>query len=319
MSENSNGNYLPDDELDEQEQPQPAVTAPPEKVHIPECRSSYPLWWALVLGTILTVCWLFASVGLLLRPVAIIVGEVAVICFAALWRYFSNKTLQNRIPPPGWKSHIMPGRLENLTLEEFDGMRFVLKGDDEDDIEEHRVRWVMRYSKDRLFLSWVLVVLAPLCVVGHFVFPTITTSGSGAELPQIHNLREIWIIAAPVLLFAAWIIRLGWNYERQMLDESQLYFLRPNPAWLPLLPGKNDIIPLFEILKADPVDTGWGQFWGHGTVELFYQQGYGNVQKKTLRRVPNHHGYCNAVNAMKQKGGMGYGMGMGMGMNMGMM
>jgi hypothetical protein len=25
MSENSNGNYLPDDEFDEQEQPQPAV------------------------------------------------------------------------------------------------------------------------------------------------------------------------------------------------------------------------------------------------------------------------------------------------------
>jgi hypothetical protein len=314
MYESSNGNHLPDDAAAE---PDETVSeeSKPEKVHVPQYRTSYPGWVAIVLGAVLTVCWLLVSTKQSLRFMSIAGGEVGVIIFTLLWRYFSNKTLQNRIPPPGWKSHIMPGSLENMTIKDFDGMRFVLKGDDEDDIEEHRVRWVMRYSKDRLFLSWVLLALAPLCVVGHFVFPTITTSGSGAELPQTYNLREIWMIAVPVLLFTAWFIRLGWNYERQMLDESQVYFLRPNPAWLPLLPGKNDVIPLFEILKADPKDTIWGQFWQHGTVELFYQQGYGNIRKKTLRRVPNHHGYCNAINALRQKGIMGYGIGMtGMGM-----
>jgi hypothetical protein len=314
MSENSNGNQLPDDELVEREQPQGTETTPPEKAHVPEYRSSYSLWAAVVLGAILTVCWLFASLELLLRPVAIIIGEVAVICFAVLWRFFSNDTLKKRIPTRGWKSQIMPDRLENLTIEEFDGMRFELKGDDEDAIEDHRVRWATRYSKDVKFLSWVLVFLAIPCTLGAVFVPSFTTAGSGAELPQTHNIRELWIIAIPVLLITAWLIRLGWNYGRLMLDESQLYLLKENPAWLPLLPGINDVIPLYEILSADPVDTVWGQFWGHGTVVLRYQEGYGNTKKKTLRRIPKHREFCNAINALRQKGGMGYGMGMGIGM-----
>jgi hypothetical protein len=258
------------------------------------------------------VCWLFASLELLLRPVAIIIGEVAVICFAALWWFFSNDTLKQRIPPPGWKSQIAPDRLENLTIEEFDGMRFELKGDDEDAIEDHRVRWATRYSKDVKFLSWVLVFLVIPCALGAVFVPSFTTAGSGAELPQTHNIRVLWIIAIPVLLLTSWLIRLGWNYSRLMLDESQLYLLKENPAWLPLHPGKNDIIPLYEILDADPVDTTWGKIWGHGTVILSRQKGYDKPKYIRLRRVPRHRDFINVINAMRQKGGMGYGMGMGM-------
>jgi hypothetical protein len=317
MSENSNGNLSPDGDTDEPEQPQATDPSPPEQAHIPQCRSSYSMWATVVLGMILTGCWLYASFELLLRPVTMIVGEVVVIILAALWRYMSNDTLKQRIPPPGWKSQIMPEKLENLSIEEFDGMRFELKGDDVDPIEDHRVRWATRYSKDLKFLSWVFVFMAVACPFGAALVPSYTTSGSGAELPQTYNLRELWIIAIPVLLFAAWLIRLNWNYSRQMLDESQLYLLKENPAWLPLLPGKNDVIPLYEISSADPVDTAWGKFWGHGTVVLFCQQGLSHVQKKTYRRVPKHREYVNAINAMRQKGGVAnFGM---MGMNIGMM
>jgi hypothetical protein len=317
MSENSNGRMRPDDDNDEYEQPQPAEAAPPEKVHVPQYRTSYPGWVAIVLGAVLTVCWLFASIELLLRPVTIIVGEVAVICLAALLWFFSNDTLKQRKPPTGWKSQIMPERLGHMSIEEFDGMRFELKGDDVDRIEEHRVRWATRYSKDLKFLSWVLVFMVVPCACGVAFMPRFTVAGSGAELPQTHNIRELWIIAIPALLMAAWLVRLGWNYSRLMLDESQLYLLRENPAWLPLTPGQHDVIPLYEILDADAEDTIWGKIWGHGTVVLACQKGYGNLRYVRLRRVPRHREFSNAINAMRQKGGMmNYGTGMGM---MGMM
>jgi hypothetical protein len=279
----------------------------------PDYHESYSKWCAVVIGCVLIaaaeyVVWrLSLSVAWAVSLAALAIGG------AALWRHDSNRELQNRIPPDGWKSVIKPDKLVNMELSDFDElMRFELKGDDDDDLEDHRVPWASRYSRDVIFISWGLLALAAGCLVAALVFPSVTVSWNDAELPQTYNLVPYWLIAIPVLLIVVWGIRFDWHYRRLMFDESQLYILKENPAWLPWTPGQNDPIPLALILSADPVDTEWGKRWGHGTVLLRYQLGF-RTYKKRLRRVPAHRTFCNKLNSARVKAGASYG-GMGMGM-----
>jgi hypothetical protein len=279
------------------------------KVVLAGCRESYPRWVSCLLLAALLLTLLFVSVGYHLRYRAFVGMGALALVFVGLWHKDSNGTLRERLPPAGWKAKITPDRLELLTLEEFNSMRFELNGADDDDIENHRVRWASRYSRDKIFLSWIMALLAPLCLVGAFVVPHVTVQGSAAELPHSYNLVWAWIVAALLLLVASLLMRLDWKYSRLLLDQGTLYLLKENPAWLPWTPGKNDVILVTSIWSADPVDQRWGKYWNHGTVILTYLKGYGAPRQKILRRVPWHRDFCNIVNSVAaDNGGMARGM-----------
>jgi hypothetical protein len=284
--------------------------------YVPQYRLSYPGWVTIVLGSVLATVALYVAHLLLLSPLAQLILVLAAVGLAFLWRSDSNRTLRGRVPPPGWKQVIKPDNLEKMEPADFDElMRFELQGDDDDDVENHRVRWASRYSDDVIFISKLLLVLAFLCLLGAAFVRHITVTVSSTELPQTYRLTFWWLLASAVLSAIVVAIRFDWHYRRLMFDESQLYILKENPAWLPWNLGQNDPILLMDIISADPVDTGWGKRWGHGTVILKYQDGLGGgVLRKRLRRVPKHRTFCNALNGMRANLGMfPYGsMGMGM-------
>jgi hypothetical protein len=282
-----------------------------EKEILPGCRDAYPAWVTIALGTSLLLAVFFAAVYFRMRPVAVLILAALCVFVAFLWRIDSNAELRRRLPSKGWKSKIKPDKLEFLTPEEFNsGMRFELTGDDDDDLENHRVRRASRRSRDQLFFSRILRGLAPLCLVGAVVFPHWAVNGSGAELPQEYNLVPWWVAACPLLLLMSWWMHLDWDYNRLMLDDSIFYVLRENPAWMPWVPGKNDQYSIMSIQMADPVYNWWGKRWGHATVDIYFVYGYTNRTKLRLRRVPNALAWCQAINTMVGGGmpmmGMGY-------------
>jgi hypothetical protein len=268
--------------------------------YTPKCRESYPSWvpwfvWALLGGITSYVCvkyFLFTAFATLVAA-----GLIAVV--VSLWWSDTQRVLKRRLPPSGWKSQIMPEKLVYMTLENFDGMRFEFEGEDEDELENHRVRWVTRFSKDILILVWLCSAAAPLCLVGAVLLPTITTPGTGGELSQEHHVVWVWVALALALAFMAFFTRLEWDYKRLMLTDKYLYCLKENPAWLPWFSGKNDPFSMDYVIKADPIDSHlWGNRWGHGTVKITIQEGLGNLQYLYFRRVPNHREFCNALNGM---------------------
>jgi hypothetical protein len=276
-----------------------------EKVVLPGCRVAYPWWITVALGVSLLVILFFAAAYFHMRPITVLILSVLCVFVAFLWRLDSNAELRRRLPTKGWKSEIEPDKQELLTPEEFNsGMRFELTGDDDDDLENHRVRMASRRSRDQLFFARILLGLAPLCLVGALVCPHWTVNGSGGELPQVYNLVPGWVALCPALLLSSWWMHLDWDYNRLMLDDSIFYVLRENPAWLPWLPGKNDQYPIVSIQMADPVYTWWGKRWGHATVDVYFVYGYTNRTKLRLRRVPNALAWCNAINTMVGGGGM---------------
>jgi hypothetical protein len=269
-----------------------------EKVLMPGCRLSYPRWVAYTIGAVLLGLLAFSSLLFRQRP-PLVAGLAAAIVFLTLmWRKDSSLALRSRLPNKGWKSQIQPEMRENLSPEEFNAMRFELKGLDDGSTDEHRVPWVSRYSRVAFFHIRVLIFLAGLCLVGALRFPYYTDQGSGADLPHTYHLTWIWVAACPLLLFAAWLTYLEWDYRRIMLDDRHLYLLRENPAWMPWIPGKNDPIPLSYIWSADPRDSWWGKHWGHGTVELTILVDYSERRRIRLRRVPRHRDFCNVINDM---------------------
>jgi nicotinamide riboside transporter PnuC len=277
--------------------------------YVPQYRDSYPRWIVWVLGVILVVVALFVATLLELRPLWYLILSVAAVVGVALWRLDSNRELRRHVPPAGWKSEIKPDELVNMDLSYFDTMmRFRLKGDKNDDLENHRVRWASRYSGDVIHISRLLTLVAVACLVGALVFRHVTITWNSEQLPQTYYLVRPGLIVCLVLLLSVGIMRFHWHYRTLMLDETFLYFLFEMPAWLPWSTGQRDPIRLSLISMADPQDTSWGKRNGHGTVILTYQRGFTTLTKP-LRRVPNHHEFCDAINSVRE-GGMSYG-GMG--------
>jgi hypothetical protein len=281
--------------------------------YTPEYTLAYPPIVALALGAVLLAIAFFASRQLALRPVTSLVLMAGAIAATALWRYDSNKELRRHVPAPGWKSVIKPDELVNMELSFFDTMmRFRLKGDKRDGVENHRVPWASRYSRDVIHISRILALAAIACLVGALVFRHMTITWSSDQLPQTYNLMPAGLIICVALLLIVGMMRFHWRYRALMLDETFLYFLFEMPAWLPWSTGQRDPIRLTLILSADPQDTSWGKRNGHGTVILTYQWGIRTIVKR-LRRVPKHHEFCDTINSVREQGGMGipYG-GMGM-------
>jgi hypothetical protein len=235
---------------------------------------------------------------------------VAAVAIAALWQHDSNRELRRHVPPSGWKSVIKPDELVNMELADFDTMmRFRLKGDKNDPLENHRVRWASRYSRDVIHITKALMVIAFLCPLGAVLLPEATVTWSNRELPHTYHLVLVWLVVALVILILVALIRFDWRYRMLMLDETFLYFLFEVPAWLPWPAGQRDPIRLSTIISADPQDTTWGKRNGHGTVVLTYMRGI-QTRTKTLRRVPQHHDFSDAVNSARDQGGTPMGMGM---------
>jgi hypothetical protein len=307
MNESTNGHEPLDAEEEvsqEQEEPKNRID------YVPQYRLSYSRWAACILGAFLLLVALFTGAVLALGPLGYLLLAALAVGAAVLWHFDSKKKLLSRVPPPGWKSVIKPDKLVHMEPEDFDElMRFELKGDEDDELENHRVRWASRYSRDVIFLSWCLVALAVGCIVCAVLFPYVTISWNEMELPHTYYLVPWLVLAAPVVLVRVVVNRFDWHYRVLMLDDTHLYLLKENPAWLPWSRGQNDPIPLSSIWSADPVDTYWGERWGHGTVVLTYQLGYGNMRTKVLERVPNHRAFCDAINSMRG-GGMPF-VGMG--------
>jgi hypothetical protein len=276
----------------------------------PHCRASYPVWVAYLLAVLMLAVLAYAYTRYPLR------GEVEALLaplalgIVWLWRHDSNKTLRERLPPQGWKSEIEPSKLVNLSPKEFDGMRFELSGDEDDDIEDHKILWAGRYSRDVFLWIRTLVVLGLLAPLGAVFLSHMVIPGGAGELPQTYDLVLFWLLLSPLCLLTAGVLRLDWDYGRLMVDQDYLYELKENPAWLPWIPGKNNPIRMSSVWSADPIDNGWGKRWGHGTVVLTVVTGY-NRDTITLERIPRHRDFCNAVNGMitesgRSPGGMMY-------------
>jgi hypothetical protein len=290
-----------------QDETQEEVTAAPysEAPRVPQVRTTYSLWLLFAVWALPSVLLVYFSIKYDLRMAPALIAETVVTGIVAFWWHDMLRTLRERVPPPGWKSEIKPERLVYMSDAEFDAMRFELISDENDGLEEHRVLWASKYSKVAMLWVRLLIVLACICPVGMAFVKRVNVS-SGSGLPHEVNIVWLWPLLSVLLLLAAYLVNLDWNYKRLMVDDVMIYALKENPPWMPWLPGKNDVQRLEYVYSADPIDTGWGKRWGHGTVALTIQTG---MDQKTiyLRRVPRHRHFCNAVNAMTRavRGGSG--------------
>jgi hypothetical protein len=277
-----------------------------EEIPFPHLRRTYPVGVTCLLGGMLLAMWLYICHVFTPRPWVVCVGAGIAIGVAMFWRHDSNRTHRDRLPPEGWKSEVEPAILVNLSEEEFDGMRFELSGNNNDDLEDHEPPTASRYSRDIFFWIRSLVVLGCLSPLGAVFLPSFVHGGSGTQLSQEVNLVWVWIALCPLCLITALLLRLHWDYGRLMYDDYALYILRENPAWLPWIPGKRDIIRITNLVDVDGDDEGgWAKHHRHGTVIVQYQEGLGNVKVKRIRRVAKHRDFCDGLNGMMRGGSTG--------------
>jgi hypothetical protein len=277
----------------------------PKKEKKPKKEDSYPLWIAFLIASIPIGFALYVAAAGSLRPLGLLVVILASVCFAAYWRINGNANLRRiRTEAKGWKAEIMPKRLIHMSKKDFDPMRYELTGDDDDEVDKHEVRWASRYSRDVIFVAWVIVVLALGCLVCALLFPYVTIRGSGAQLPQTYNITLAWVAAAGLLLVWAASTRFSWDISRLMVTDEFMFDLMVYPAWLPGMSGVTRRIPrirMAEVEEADYDQSGWGERWGHGTVVVIYQELF-ERKKLRLKRVPNPRAFCDMINANSSHG-----------------
>jgi hypothetical protein len=263
-------------------------------------RTSYSILLPVLIWGVLVAPVVIVHKRIHALPVWLLWGWIAwAVLGALLWWRGSSNTLRDRIAPLGWKSEIIPEKLVYLSPKDFDGMRFDLNGEDDEDIENHRVRWATRYSKDRLRLAQLLALLVCGCFVGIFVWPEVTIPGSAAELPTVTNIQVYWLVVGLLLVPPALLVHLDWDYGRLMVTSNTFYDLKENPAWLPWKEGKNNPYPISSIWRVDPEDTKWGKLWGHGTIVIKIQEGMGGeMETLVFRRVPRHREFYKAVSSI---------------------
>jgi hypothetical protein len=270
----------------------------------PHLRTSYSLWYAVLVWFVLTGMLVFIARLFSLEGTSLLIGFVAVTLITMLWWHDSIGELRDRIPPKGWKAEIEALYLCFITPEEFDGMRFELTGNAGDGIEDHAPPRAMRYSRDIFLWMRLLLVAGALSPLGVLVLSHLTLDDGPGGLPQAHDIRWVWLVLSAICLAAAGLMRLDWDYRRLMYDSDMLYLLKENPAWLPWWPGQNDVIRMDWVYSADPIDTSWGKRWGHGTIVLSYQKQFGADRTIHLKRIPNHRKVCNDINGLANGGGV---------------
>jgi hypothetical protein len=300
---------IPEEDLTPTEEDTQEVDEPrkhtSEDERIPRVRTTFPLWLLLAVWAVPSVTLFYFSHKYSVRPLAALIAEVIIVGIVGIWWHDTIRTLRDRVPPAGWKSVIMPEKLANMSLSDFDNMRFELSGDNDDALEEHKVAWASRYSRVAKLWVRILIGLAVICPVG-MLFVKSLDIGLGNGLPHKVNIIWVWPLLSALCIVAAYFVNLDWNYKRLMVDDLQIYDLKENPAWMPWVRGRNNVLRLEYVFAADPIDTSWGKRWGHGTVALTIQRGM-DQQTIHLQKVPRHRDFCNTVNAMARssQGGAG--------------